>query len=326
MQWPPGMRTRPSTVLVNLALGGCAAVLALGGCAAATDGSDPASFDPAGGPAVVFTDPVLAPEGTGLAAHAAERRPPDEEHYHPEPIYSVVMVEDGDVLDVHAGPGTAHEVVHTLAPESTEITGTGREQVLDGQRWIEILPPTTSGTGWVDAFHVTEAVRPARFCEDAGVENLLADLERALLEQDGERLFDVVSPVRGLSVRYLAHGETHRVTDREARELFTDGRLRDWGKQPYTGEQVRGSFADMVAPDLEGVVTHPNTSARCNALELGGAAYDATLPTGMANFNFHALHFAGSEAYGGLDWVTWVVGVDYAEGAPHVVSLHRFAR
>src|SRR5690606_27976140 len=144
-------------------------------------------------------DVALARVDALPAATGAEVRTSDDEPFHHgEPIYSVVMVEDGDVLDVRAGAGTDHDVIGTLAPESTEITGTGREEVVGDQRWIEILLPTGSGTGWVNAFYLTEVVLPTRFCADGEVADLLVELAVALRESNGDRLFATVSPTRGL--------------------------------------------------------------------------------------------------------------------------------
>jgi hypothetical protein len=193
------------------------------------------------------------------------------------------------------------------------------------QRWVEILLPG-SRSGWVNSFYLTEMVPPASFCGDSQVQDLLVELEMALREQSGERLFGVVSPRHGLTVQVVPRGRLHRFDDTEARGLFSSRESIDWGTHPYTGEALRGSFADVVAPDLSAVVEHPNTSDTCNTMELGGHAYDATFPTELANFNYYSLHFAGTAEYSNMDWSTWIVGVEYSEGVPYVASLTHFAR
>lgn len=310
------MRTRTHIVAVLATL-----------AAACTSATTPEPFEvsPAGGIAR-DADARLLAQGPGAGQATDALRSDEDAFYHAETLYAVVLVGEDDVLNVRAGAGVEHEIVETLPPASTELTATGREQTVGGHRWVEILRTTGEGSGWVNAFYLTELVSPMGFCRDSEVEDLLVELRLALASQDGDALFAAVSPVRGLSVRFVPNGNVHHFTDGEAREMFETSDSLDWGAHPYTGEQVHGSFEQLVRENLSSVLEGPNTVRACNELPLGGVAYDANWPSEYANFNFYALHFPGTASYDGLDWVTWVVGVDYSEGVPYVVALERFAR
>lgn len=292
------------------------------GCASSV-GTDPALFDGPG--AAQRADGVAFADVTGSRLATRGIDVAEDAYYHPERTFAVVMVEEGDVLNVREGAGTMHPIVGTLAPESVELTATGAEEMVGTQRWVEVLLPI-EGQGWVNSYYLTELVTPAKFCEDAQVSDLLGELETAIRERDGERLFATVSPKHGLTVQLLANGARHRFDDEEARALFNDAQSFEWGTHPYTGETLSGSFGELVTPDLESVLAAPNSTVQCNDLVLGGHAYDVRLPTELANFNFYTLHFPGSAEYAGMDWSSWLVGVEYSEGVPYVVSLLHFAR
>ena len=301
-------------------------LLALGGCASQVAGEPRLSFD--------GTDPVAAHDGValaqnqfpGAASNAVDQRIEDDEpYYHGERTYAVVMVEEGDVLNVRDGAGVDHPIIGTLAPESVELTATGREEMVGTSRWVEILLPI-EGQGWVNSYYLTELVAPAHFCEDTGVSDLLTELELAIREQNGERLFGVVSPRHGLTVQVLPNGNRHRFDDTDVRGLFQSDESFDWGTHPYTGEQHTGTFFEEVATDLEATIAGANAVVQCNDLVLGGHAYDVRLAPSLANFNFYTLHFPGSDEYSNMDWSTWMVGVEYSEGVPYVVSLVHFSR
>src|SRR5688500_3032362 len=153
-----------------------------GGCAA----GGPSDLDPGFG-----DDLAVSPDGDeGLGAGRDRFRAADayaatptgdvqpngdvEPGHHPEPLYAVVLVESDDVLNVRATPGADGTIVDRLPPESTELTGTGRSEMVGDARWVEIL--TAASSGWVNAHYLTELVTPARFCGDERVTDLLADL------------------------------------------------------------------------------------------------------------------------------------------------------
>jgi len=233
--------------------------------------------------------------------------------------YTVVLVPEGGVLPVHTGPGEDTPVVAGLLPHAV-VTATGHLATVDGVTWMGIRADGSENI-WVDAAYLTEHVAPGAFCEDRNARDLLTDLGIALAEEDGERLFDLVSPTHGLRVRYLREGEVVHLSSDDARHVFTTGRPLSWGDDPASGEPVAAPFRD-VAPDLRTTVDLSENPV-CNYLALGDASYTASLPDGWQGVNQLALHLAPSEA-GGLDWATWVIGIEYVEGQPYLFSLARF--
>jgi hypothetical protein len=248
-----------------------------------------------------------------------------EPGYHPEPIYAVVLVESDDVLNVRAEPGVDGAIVDTLPPESVEITGTGRESVIGESRWVEILMPYSSTSGWVNARYLTEFVSAERFCDDTRVRDLIAELSRAIRTNDGERLFALTSPKHGVTVNMMPGDGVH-YSDVEVRSVFFSEFEQDWGIHPYSGLPVSGSFKDVVLPELTSLFTSDAKTDVCNRLVMGSLPWDASWPSEYANFNFYSLHIPGSPEYDGMDWKTWVVGVEMVEGQPYIVALYRFAR
>jgi hypothetical protein len=246
-----------------------------------------------------------------------------EPHYHPEPLYAVVMVESGDVLNVRSEPGVGGAIVDRLPPESTELTGTGRSARVGESRWVEIL--TASATGWVNAHYLTELVTPSLFCDDTRVFDVLADLSRALRTEDGERLFGVTSPAHGLTI-HLVPGAGVHYDDLEITSVFFSENEKDWGIHPYSGIPIQGAFKDIVLPALLTVVGDEAKRTECNTMVTGSMLYEASWPSEYGNFNFYTLHIPGTDEYEHMDWQTWVVGIEYVEGLPYVFALQRFAR
>ena len=50
-----------------------------------------------------------------------------------------------------------------------------------------------------------------------------------------------------------------------------------------------------------------------------------TWPPELTNIPFDSLYKPGTEANGGLDWQTWLMGVEYVAGRPYAFSLSYYA-
>ena len=96
-------------------------------------------------------------------------------------------------------------------------------------------------------------------------------------------------------------------------------RDRDWGPGAGSGESVTGTFSEVITPALQDIFTNLNTT--CNEIKLGGASYPVEWPTEYANINFYSLHNPGTEPFSGLDWRTWLAGVEYVNGQPYLFAL-----
>lgn len=234
-------------------------------------------------------------------------------------MYAVILVPAGDVLNIRSGPGVNNAVTGTLQPTASGLTRTGNSKSVGDDLWAEIQSPGV-GTGWVNAKFLTEVVAPAAFCADARVTALLSNLDTAVNTTDGELFKSLVSPAHGVDVVYIRAGTVANYSPEEAGWVFQSTYSVNWGAAAGSGEPVSGTFPEIVLPALQDVFK--NESLTCNQIVLGGATYVVEWPVKYANLNFYSLHNPGNDpAYGGLDWRTWLVGVEYVEGTPFLFAL-----
>ena len=111
-------------------------------------------------------------------------------------------------------------------------------------------------------------------------------------------------PITHLKRQYWAFQSTYEV---------------NWGDGYGSGEPVTGTFPEIVLPALQDVFK--NVTFTCNEVVLGGATYVVEWPTEYTNINFYSLHNPGTEPFGGLDWRTWLAGVEYVDGQPYLFAL-----
>ncbi len=256
-------------------------------------------------PVVEFTIPpttskpiTIAP--TEVAATTPVQQPPTQAIIPtPSPLvvepgtYAVVLVQEDDVLNVRSGAGVQYPILDTLHPQATGIRLTGKRQPVGESLWVEILRPV-GGTGWVNAFYLTEEVKPERFCADARVNQLIADFVGAVLARDGQALAQLVSPQHGLMIRYeWWNPEVSYRTRGEVEAIFNETTERFWGNEDGSGFPIRGSFRDVILPRLMNILD-AEYSLHCNILEVGvsvgGTAGLVVLPYEYANFRYVALY------------------------------------
>ncbi|MFM8320077.1 MAG: hypothetical protein ACKOC5_04095 [Chloroflexota bacterium] len=235
--------------------------------------------------------------------------------------YAVVLVEQGDVLNVRRAPGAGQAVVARLAADTTGIRLTGQSQPVDEATWLQIALPDGRGYGWVNGRYLTEQVRGRDFCRDAQVEKLLTQARRAFKDADRRLLQGLVSPRHGLDVTYLRTGKTVNYTPEEAGWALQSDFETDWGTHPASGEPVKGTFKELVLPALLDVLA-ASPQAACNEVRLGGSSYTYRWPERYQNINFYALHRPGPAGQE-LDWRTWLVGVEYVNGRPYLFALNQ---
>lgn len=233
---------------------------------------------------------------------------------------AVVLVAPADQLNVRAGPGPDQPILATLPPNASGILPTGREQTVQGARWIEVRLPD-GRIGWVNATFLTEQVSPQAFCADPQGMALLDRLEAAIRERNGQALAALISPVHGLRIHVSRFSDGVLIRPDQAATLFTDETPIRWGVHPASAMEIVGSFRQVVLPDLLDVIDRPH-ERHCGLL-VPPVTYQPAWPEMYSAFNFYSLHRPGTPG-NELDWRTWVVGVAYVQGRPYVAVLMQF--
>jgi hypothetical protein len=236
----------------------------------------------------------------------------------PSGPYGVVLVFPGDNLNIRAGPGASSAAVGSFPPTATDVMRTGPSAMAGGDLWVQVQKPG-GGTGWVNASFLTEYVAPAAFCADGRVNTLLSSLDTALTNGNGVLLQSLVSPVHGMTVHLWRHGNPVNFEPADARWVFESTYAHDWGQAPGSGLETRGSFHEVVLPNLLDAFNASYTLS-CNVVQTGGASYDTSWLPQYANVNFYSVYKPGP-AGNELSWRTILVGVGYVMGQPYVFSL-----
>ncbi len=222
------------------------------------------------------------------------------------------------MLNVRAGPGIEFGVVDTLAPTARDVPTTGRFAIVAGSKWIELDGGTN--VGWANGFFLTPQMDGAEFADDERVPDLLDDLS-AVMASGGD--LTTVSSRRGLFMARLKPPE--RWEPSELAGVLSDPTPLEW---PGTGcspeECPKLTFAEAVADSFVSTYDDPDRRALPNGHLSGGNGIleSEIVPTEFANFNWMVVHDPGDDPdYGGLDWETWYVMVDYEDGRPVVVGM-----
>ena len=236
-------------------------------------------------------------------------------------VYAVVLVPEGGVLEAHAGAGYDSPVVGTVPWDLALLISTGNVAQIGLKTWVEAYMPE-GGTGWFDRYYLTSLLPSEEFCSMFDEEELFGRLYEALRTNDGRLLAPLVSPVHGLTITYINNGNPRLYSPTDAVSIFGSSEVIDWGLGPGSGLPVQGTFEDLVRPDLLAVFGD-SYQTNCNLIKLGGASYTVTWPSIWKNINFYSVHKPGSPGIE-LDWMTWLVGVEGAEGKNYLFSLSRF--
>jgi hypothetical protein len=211
--------------------------------------------------------------------------------------------------------------VGELAPDAAGVRITGPGQVVDGSTWVPIAAGAL--TGWVNGRFLTETVPQTTFCNDPAVTKLLADLETAVINQDGNLLAQLIHPERGLRIRHAWWNPEVSISRADARQIFTSAAGYDWGVEDGSGFPIVGSFKEKILPLLQRDLV-PAAETGCDEIVHGGTAGFVRLPEGYAAVHYYSLHRPGTEEFDGMDWGTWVVGIEQWQGAYYVSFLVHF--
>ncbi len=235
-------------------------------------------------------------------------------------LYAVILVPEGGMLPAYSAPGSGSASAGALGWNAAGFISTGRVEVLGSETWLEIRTPD-GGPVWVDRKFLTEYVPSADFCADGRAVSLFDTLYEAARTNDGRILTPIVSPVHGLTVTYIHNGNPKVYDPAQAGMVFGSLEVVDWGLGPGSGLPVQGTFEDLVRPDLLAVFASAET--HCNTIQLGGASYSVSWPSIWKNINFYSVYKPGTPGME-MDWMTWVTGVEYVDGAPYLFSLSRY--
>ncbi len=196
-------------------------------------------------------------------------------------------------------------VIQTIAPAVTQV------------------PPTTVAIPFTAIpSPISATVIPAGLdiCTDPQATTLLASFKTAILASDGALLSLLVSPTHGMDTRYFRNGKVVNYDQEHARFLFETTYQVNWGFAPGSGADVVGSFHELIVPDLLKVFGQTYT-LKCNKIQAGGATYNIFWPYQGV---FYSAFFAGTQANDSLDWRTWVIGIEYANGKPYIYAIMQF--
>lgn len=232
--------------------------------------------------------------------------------------YRVAFVAANDTLNVRRRPGTNAAVIAELPADATGIQVIDEGETLLGDSlWLPV--ETAAGDGWVNSRFLTEDIGRDRFCADPEVNELLDALQEAIANEDGELLRELVHPDRGLRLRVNWWNNEILVTGEEVETLFLAPTQYDWGIEDGSGEEIRGSFNEIMMPRLERDLLGATTWA-CDEGLFGGTAGSTVLPEEYEAVRFYSAHRA-APADLELDWGTWLIGVERWEGRYYVSYL-----
>lgn len=316
------------------------------GCAPASDGPPgpsatlalpaitPTSPPPTSSPEIV-PPTTVPPPATALSTISTESPPATTLPANPTalpslPAYissstkmaAVILVEENEPLNIRSGAGVGNPIIEKLSATARGIQRTGRAQAMGGGIWAEV-GTSTGGTGWVNAHYLTDQVSASTFCADTQVQSLLSNFQVALEMADGELFASLVSPKHGLDLRYYRYGTLANYTPEEAAWVFNSTYAVDWGDEPGSGFEKKGTFNEIPLPMLLEVFS-ANYTLFCNDVGSASAFALEPWPYEYTNIHFYNVFKPGTDQYGGLDWRSWLVGVEYIEGKPTLFSMILF--
>ncbi|MCP4139300.1 MAG: hypothetical protein GY755_03235 [Chloroflexi bacterium] len=267
---------------------------------------------------------------TGCSSAPKEPPTPTPDFSPPTPIptqasfndMAVVLIEEGDEFDIHASANQESAVVESIPANAVGMTILGGEELVGEALWVEIQAPT-GGAGWGEGRYLTEYVSAETFCLDSHIPFLLENLQIALEKKDGDLFASLISPTHGLDLRYYRYGTVANYTREEAAWAFKSDYAVDWGDEPGSGFEKIGTFSEIPLPRLMEVF-NANYELSCNDTGIAATFAPEPWPFEYRNINFYQVFKAGTEQYAGMDWRSWLVGVEYVKGEPYLFALIHF--
>ncbi len=236
--------------------------------------------------------------------------------------YAVLGATADNPLQARQPAGITSMAVGSLAADQRGIALTGRSTRLGSSTWVEILLPQ-SGSGWVNAWNLTEDVSPSGFCEDPRVPDLINRFILAVQKRDGTQLSQMVSPRRGLVIRHDWWNPEVIFEPREVDLIFQDPVGRIWGVNRDSEQPISGPFRQVILPRLDDVFSVAPEQA-CNQLSVGTTALAAEWPAEYTNLNYISYYRPAPTPGNALNWRAWVLGIEFVEGQPYLAYLVQY--
>ena len=220
--------------------------------------------------------------------------------------YKVIHVDENDILNVRSGAGVSNGIVASLTPGQTGVRVVGFGQEVNGALWVPINVNNVSG--WVNSRFLTENIPGGVFCADPEAQALIDELTAAIENRDGNGLANISSSTRGLRFRRYWHQDGVRFEDEEIANVFSSTQSYFWGIADGTGDDINGSFSEIMLPHLDRNLLQA-TEIGCNEILNGGSAGFIQLPFRYEGVNYFSM-YRPAPAEQELDWGTWVVGIE----------------
>jgi uncharacterized protein YraI len=235
-----------------------------------------------------------------------------------EALYRVAFVTEDDTLNVRSGAGVGNPVQWQLAPDALDVQITGNGQSVGRSTWVPITQSDLSG--WVNRYYLTEQVFSEAFCDDPAAQAVVTNLKTAISERDPVLLSALISPARGLLIRYSWWNPEVRLRASDVSDFFSGTRSYDWGTADGSGFDIAGSPAEVILPMLDADLLSGEI-AGCNEVVGGPTAGMLELPYEYEAVNFLSVYRPAPDNFNEFDWGTWVVGIEYWGGVPYLSYL-----
>ena len=215
------------------------------------------------------------------------------------PLYAVVGVVPGDVLNMRYGPGIGNPILSTIPPYGMglEIIGAAQKSP-DGATWVPVH--YQGAQGWVNSRYLAEQ----RGEVEAELARRANEVIQALKRQDMQALSQLVHSQKGL--RFSPYGfvreEDLRFDPPQVAGLMIDQELHTWGTFDGSGEPIHMNFADYYDRFIYDVdFAFPEKIGFNQAIGQGNTINN--LGEFYPGASFVEYHFPGFDPqYGGMDW------------------------
>ncbi len=134
----------------------------------------------------------------------------------------------------------------------------------------------------------------------------------------------LVHPERGLHLRHSWWNPEIRLDGSEVEDIFISQAEYDWGVEDGSGFSIVGPFSQVIYPLIEQDFL-PATESECNVILHGGTAGLVQLPPEYESINFYSFHRPGTDELNGMDWGSWVIGIESWQGAYYLSYMIHFA-
>jgi len=230
--------------------------------------------------------------------------------------YAVIRVTQGDVLNIRSKAGVSYPVVGSFPPDAINVMRTGPiAGELDGTEWMEVQNPN-GGTGWVNAFYLTEYVSHDAFCADTRIAPLIEKLKISMNQSDGLLFSQQISREHGVVTHLWAYQPGVHITSEQAVGAFVSTDIYNWGSGP-SGMNDLGTFKDVIQPRMLDVLNAPNMETYCDSLDKVYPLFKPWPYTGLRFYNLYKPATAGIE----FDFRTWLIGIEYYKGEPYIYGM-----